>query len=95
MDQRGPEFMTNVLDRVGATGKVIFQMVGGSHAYNLCRPDSDTDYIGIYIAPPQDIYALVKPKMVFDNRKILISSQLIEQGILMMKPKGMIIHCMN
>lgn len=62
-----PGFIKRVLQEHGGSGKVIFQMVGGSHAYNLSREDSDVDYIGVYIAPPKDIYALIKPRLGFDN----------------------------
>lgn len=40
-------------------GKVIFAMLGGSHAYNLARPSSDKDIFAVYSATPDSFWVIL------------------------------------
>lgn len=48
-------------------GTPVLVGIGGSHAYGLATPASDTDYRGCYVAPTRDFFRLNKPAETYDR----------------------------
>ncbi|KAL6058562.1 Nucleotidyltransferase [Balamuthia mandrillaris] len=49
------------LDRRNARGRVLMAMVMGSQAYNLAHEGSDYDYMGVFLAPSEELLSLNGP----------------------------------
>lgn len=52
------KFMQGVLHSKGASGRLLFGCVAGSHAYNLNSETSDCDYIGVYLSEIHNYLAI-------------------------------------
>lgn len=53
--------MVNDIDVSEIPGVVILLGIGGSRAYGLATPNSDTDYRGCYVTPTREFFRLISP----------------------------------
>lgn len=62
-----PDQMKEISDRMAAMrsavvprlpGRIYYHRLAGSRCYNLARPESDWDYIGLFVAPTTSIFKL-------------------------------------
>lgn len=61
------------LEQLVKSGKIIYSVVGGSHAYNLNTPDSDEDIRGIFVHAPKEYLRLSSPvEQVGDNKHDIV-----------------------
>jgi hypothetical protein len=50
-------------------GTMLFSKVWGSHSHNTALPDSDVDYLVVYVAAPQDLLGLHPPAETVTHEK--------------------------
>jgi len=51
----------NLIEKLKADGRVIFECVSGSHAYGTSTPESDLDIRGVFMLPKADVVSLFDP----------------------------------
>eukprot|EP01130_Rhizamoeba_saxonica_P005019 TRINITY_DN2021_c0_g1_i5.p1 TRINITY_DN2021_c0_g1~~TRINITY_DN2021_c0_g1_i5.p1 ORF type:complete len:324 (-),score=67.10 TRINITY_DN2021_c0_g1_i5:823-1773(-) len=62
------QYLERAMESKNCDGKLVFGMLGGSNAYNLNVPESDLDFIGLYLTPTSVCLSLEKPTFIIDNR---------------------------
>lgn len=55
------------LDLSDVPGVPVLVGIGGSQAYGLATPQSDTDYRGVYVTPTRDFFGLKSPVETYDR----------------------------
>lgn len=61
--------MESELDLSTVPGKPILVGIGGSQAYGLATPQSDTDYRGCFVAPTRALFGLEQPTETIDQHE--------------------------
>ena len=49
-------------------GQILFSKVAGSHSFNLAMPESDMDYLAVYIAPTEKVLSIDPPPETLDHK---------------------------
>ena len=76
MDRKSKHYQS-VVDLVPY--RLIFSKVWGSHSHNTNMPGSDTDYLGVYVAPTKQIVSLDKPPQTIDGKSPDVESHEVEK----------------